>query len=114
LLDPVAGIGAEAGPDRRVEALHGAEQAEVPLLDEILEREAFPDIAPGDVYDQPEIGPDHPIAGELVPPRDPVGELLLLVGGQQSHLVDLPEIGLQGALHRITAVSANTGHEDPL
>ena len=39
--------------------------------------------------------------------------IFLLVGGQQSHLVDLPEIGLQGALNRVTAVSANTGHEDP-
>ncbi len=49
----------------------------------------------------------------LSPAGDPVGQFLLLVGGQQSHLVDLPEIGLQGALNRVTAVSANTGHEDP-
>ena len=42
-----------------------------------------------------------------------MGQHLLLVGGQESHLVDLPEIGLQGALNRVTSVSANTGHEDP-
>ena len=42
-----------------------------------------------------------------------MSQSFLLIGGQESHLVDLPEIGLQGALYRVTSVSANTGHEDP-
>ncbi len=113
LLDPVAGIGAEPRPDGGVEALDGPEQAEVPFLDQVLEGQSLADIAPGDVDDQAEVGPDHPVARHLVALGDPVSQFLLLVGGQQGHLVDLPEVGLQGALHRVTAVSANTGHEDP-
>src|SRR5262249_24486814 len=89
-------------------------QPQVPFLDQILERETLADVAPGDIYDQAEIGADHPVARQLVPSRDAVRQFLFLVGGQQSRLVDLPEVSLQGALYRITAVSANTGHEDPL
>jgi hypothetical protein len=37
---------------------------------------------------------------------------LFFVGGQQSHFIDFPEIGLQGALNRVSAVSANPGHEE--
>ena len=47
------------------------------------------------------------------PCGDPLGQHLLLVGGQQGRLVDLPEVGLQGTLDRVAAVSANTSHEDP-
>ena len=113
LLDPVAGIGAEPGSDRGVKALDGPQQPEVPLLDQVLERQPLADVASGDIDHQPQVGADHPIAGLVVPVGDPVGQLFLFVGGQQSHLVDLPEIGLQGALDHVTAVSANTGHEDP-
>ena len=80
LLDPVARVGAEPGADRRVEPLDGAEQAEVPLLDQVLERQPLADVAPGDVDDQPEVGPDHPVAGRVVAVGDPVREHLLLVG----------------------------------
>ena len=113
LLDPVARVGAEPRADRRIETLDGSQQAEVSLLDQVLERKPLADVASGDVDDQAKVGPHHPVARQLVSVRDPVGQLLLLIGGQQSHLVDLPEIGLQGALDRVTAVSANTGHEDP-
>ena len=63
LLDPVAGVGAEPGADVGVEALDGPEQAEVPLLDQVLQGQALADVAAGDVDDQPEVGPDHPVAG---------------------------------------------------
>ena len=69
LLDPVAGIGAEPRAHRGVEPLDGAEQAEVPFLDQVLKRQALADIAAGDVDDQPEVGPDHPVAGLRYRPR---------------------------------------------
>ncbi len=100
-------------PTAGIETLDGAQQPEVSFLDQVLEREPLADVASGDIDDQTEVGPDHPVTRQLVAVRNPMGEFLLLVGGQQSHLVDLPEIGLQGALDRVTAVSANTGHEDP-
>ena len=113
LLDPVARVGTEASTDRGIKPLDGPEQTEVAFLDQVLKRQSLADIASGDVDDQSKVGPHHPVAGHLVAVGDAVGQLLLFIGGQQSHLVDLPEISLQGALDRVTAVSANTGHEDP-
>jgi len=113
LLDPVARVGAEPRTDRRIKTLDGAQQAEVSLFDQVLERKPLADVTSRDVDHQSQVGPHHAVARQFVPVRDPVGQLLLLIRGQQSHLVDLPEIGLQGALDRVTAVSANTGHEDP-
>ncbi len=100
-------------PTAGIETLDGPEQAEVSFLDQVLKRQSLADISSCDVDDQSKVGPHHPVARQLVPVRDAVGQLLLLIGGQQSHLVDFPEISLQGALDRVTAVSANTGHEDP-
>ena len=112
MLDPVACIGAEACAHGRVESLDRPQQTEVPFLDQVLKRQSLADVAPGDVDDQSQVRPHHPLARQLVPIGDPVGQLLLFVGGQQSHFVDLPEVSLQGALHRVTAMSANTGHEE--
>ena len=113
LLDPVAGIGAEARSHRGIKAFDGPQQAQVPFLDQVLKGQSLAYITSSDIDDQPKIGADHPIAGLIIALGDSMSQSLLLVGGQESHLVDLPEIGLQGALYRVTSVSANTGHEDP-
>ena len=56
-------------PDVGVEALDGPEQAEVALLDQVLQRQALADVAAGDVDDQAQVGPDHPVAGLRRRPR---------------------------------------------
>ena len=101
LLDPVAGVGAEARVHRRVEALDGAQQAEVAFLDEVLQAQALAGVAAGDVDDQAQVGADHAVAGLAVAVLDAVGQLLLLLGVEQRRLVDLAEVGLQRRLDRI-------------
>ena len=101
LLDPVAGVGAEAGVHRGVEALDGAQQAEVAFLDQVLQAQSLAGVAAGDVDDQAQVGPDHAIAGLAVAVLDAVGKLLFLLGVEQRGLVDLAEIGFQRRLDRI-------------
>ena len=86
-----------------VEALDGPQQAEVAFLDQVLQAQPLAGVAAGDVDHQPQVGPDHPVAGLAVAVLDAVGELLLLVGGEQGRLVDLAEVGLQRRLDRVTA-----------
>ena len=68
LLDPVAGVGAEAGVHVGVEPLDRAEQAEVAFFDQVLQGQALAGVAAGDVDHQPQVGPDHPVAGLGAPP----------------------------------------------
>ena len=110
LLDPVAGVGGEAGADRRVEALDRPEQAEVAFLDQVLQAQALAGIAAGDVDHQPQIGADHAVAGLGVAGADGHGQLVLVVGREQRGLVDLAEIGLQGRLHQGGLAAACLGH----
>ncbi len=63
LLDPVAGVGAEASVHRGVEPLDGAQQTEVAFLDEVLQAQPLAGVAAGDVDDQAQVGPDHLVAG---------------------------------------------------
>ena len=63
LLDPVAGVGAEAGAHGRVEALDRPQQAEIALFDQVLQAEPLAGVAAGDVDHQPQVGPDHAVAG---------------------------------------------------
>ena len=99
LLDPIAGIGREPRADGRVEAFHGAEQAQVSLFDEVLQAESLAGIAAGDIDHQPQVGADHAVAGLHVAAADGHGQLVLVVGRQQRGLVDLPQVGFQGRLH---------------
>jgi len=62
LLDPPGRVGAETGPLGGIEPLHGAEEADVALFDQVLERQAAVGIVFGDGDHQAEIGPDHPFA----------------------------------------------------
>ncbi len=101
LLDPVAGVGAEARVHRRVEALDGAQQAEVAFLDQVLQAEALAGVAAGDVHHQAQVGAHHAVAGLAVAVLDAVGQLLLFLGIEQRRFVDLAEIRFQRRLDRI-------------
>ncbi len=112
LLDPVAGVGAEARVHRRVEALDGPQQAEVALLDQVLQAQPLAGVAAGDVDDQAQVGAHHAVAGLAVAVLDPVGELLLLVRVEQRRLVDLAQVGLQRRLDRYRSATAWSCHGD--
>ncbi len=93
-FDPVSGVGTEAGVHRRVEALNGAEQAEIALFNQIFKIQSVADVAAGDVDDQAEVGPHHPLARFVVAVLDAVDELLFFLGVEQGRLVNLAEICL--------------------
>ncbi|AMV40576.1 hypothetical protein VT85_24310 [Planctomyces sp. SH-PL62] len=107
LLDPVAGVGAEPGAELGVELLGGADQAEVPLADEVVQGHPAALVVAGDPHDQPEVGRDHPGAGVLVAAGDRLGQPSLVGGREQRHFVDVVEVGLKivrnAAVHRMGA-----------
>jgi len=110
LLDPVARVGAEARVHGRVETLHGAQQAQVAFLDEILQAETLAGVAPRDVHDQPQVGADHAVAGFAVALFDAIGEAFFIVGVEQRRFVDLAQVGFQRRLDRIGAETARSCH----
>ena len=110
LLDPVAGVGREARADGRVEAFDRPQQAQVALLDQVLQAQALAGISAGDVDHQAEVGADHAVAGLRVAAADGHGQFVLVVGREQRGLVDLAEVGLQGRLHGCGLAAACLGH----
>ena len=91
LLDPVAGVGAEACAHRRIEPLDGAQQAEVSLFDQVLQAQPFAGVAAGDVDHKAQVGAHHAIAGLHVALADGDGQFLLLRGVEQGGFVDFAE-----------------------
>jgi hypothetical protein len=67
LADPPGGVGGEAEAALGVELLHRADQAEVALLDQVEQRQAAVEIAPGDLHHQAQVAHDHALAGGAVP-----------------------------------------------
>ena len=112
LLDPERSIRAEAGVHRRVKALDGPQEAEVPLGDQVLEVEALADVAAGDVDDQAEVGADHAVAGLDVAQADLLGERFFLVSRQERRLVDLAQVGFQRRLDWVAALFTQACHAD--
>ena len=110
LLDPVDGVGAEAGVHRGVEALDGAEQAEVAFFDQVLQAEALAGVGAGDVDDEAEIGADHVIAGHVVAGRNRLGEPLFLLRAEQRRAVDLGQVRVQRRLERVVLFTAWSCH----
>jgi len=58
LANPPCGVGAELEPLAVVELLHRADQAEVPLLDEVEEEHSAPDVLLGDAHHKAQVGVD--------------------------------------------------------
>ena len=99
LLDPVAGVRAEARAHRRIEAFHGTQQAEVAFFDQILQPQPFAGVAAGDIHHQPQVGAHHAIAGFHVALADGDGQLLLLGGVEQGGFVDFAQIRFERRLN---------------
>ena len=97
LLDPPSGIGRELAALTGIEALHGLDEADVALADQVEQREAEVFIIHRDFHDEPEVGLDHVIASLLVAAADALRERDLLVDGQKRRLADLLEIKLEVA-----------------
>ena len=73
LLDPVAGVRAEARVHGWVEAFHSTQEPEIALFDQILEAKPFPGVAPRNVHHQAEVRPDHAIASLAIAFANAIG-----------------------------------------
>ncbi len=120
LPDPPGGVGGELVALGVVELLHRADQTEVALLDEVQEQHAAAHVALGDRHHQPQVRLDELALGDLPVTfdrlqvaahlrgglaggrrellggeqagLDPLGEVDLLLRGQQRDLPDLLEV----------------------
>src|ERR671915_591596 len=66
LPNPPGGIRGESPSTVGIELLDGLHQADVALLDQILERQPHPTVLLGYAHDEPEVLLDEPLAGTLV------------------------------------------------
>ncbi len=118
LPNPPRGVGAELEAASVVELLDCLHQAQVTLLDQVQERHALAHVALGHADDQPRVGLDEVLAGQLTlahlalgtvvlharaavasqpPPRDtPAFQALrqfdFLLGGEQRNVADLLQV----------------------
>jgi hypothetical protein len=119
LADPPGRVGGELVAAGVVELLHRADQAEVTFLDQVEEHQPPADVALGDRHHQPQVRLDQPLLGldplareqfqvavdgaghrdaaaELLLGEqarlDRLGQLHLVLGGQQRHAADFPQV----------------------
>ena len=95
LADPPGRVGRELEALAVVELLRGAHEAERALLDEVEERQALVAVVLRDRDDEAQVGLDHLLLGVEVAALDALGEVDLLLGGQQADLADVLEEQLQ-------------------
>jgi hypothetical protein len=98
LLDPPRGVRRKLVSEPVVELLDRADEPEVALLDEVEERHARARVAARDRHDEPQVGLDQPLLGELVPGVLAPGQLALLFARQQAAVADRSDIELQGII----------------
>ena len=91
MLDPVAGVGAEARVHARGRSLRRPAAAQVAFVDQVLQAETLAGVAAGDVDDEAQVGAHHAVAGFAVAVLDAVGELLLFVRRQERRLIDFAQ-----------------------
>ena len=96
LADPPGRVGRELEALAVVELLGRAHEAQRALLDQVQERQALVAVVLGDRDDQAQVGLDHLLLGVEVAALDPLGQVDLLLRGQQPHLADVLEEQLQG------------------
>ena len=96
LADPEGGVGGELEALAVVELLGRADQAEDALLDQVEQRQLLALVLLGDRDDEAQVGVDHPLLGLEVALLDALGQLDLLVRGQQRVAADLVEEQLEG------------------
>ncbi len=98
LLDPPGRVGREATVHVGVEEVGRPREADVPLLDQVEEREASPDVAARDRDDEPQVRAYELVArGEVAAP-EAAGESLLLVRGEQPVALDGLEVLVEALL----------------
>jgi len=93
LADPPRRIGRELVPARVVELLDRFHQSEVPLLDQVEEREPATPVLLGDRDDEAEVRLGEFLLGLLVPGLDPFREPDLILAGEERDTADLAEVG---------------------
>ena len=102
LPDPPGGVRGELVALAVVELLHRADEAGVALLDEVEQVHVLGVVVLGDGDDQAQVRLDHPVLGPLVARLDALGELDLLVLGEQGDLAGFLEVEAQRVVgHRL-------------
>ena len=96
LADPERRVRRELVALAPVELLAGADQPEDALLDQVEQRQLLPLVLLRDRDDQAQVRVDEPLLRLEVAALDRLGDLDLLVGGQQRMPADLVEEELQG------------------
>src|SRR5215210_734973 len=89
---PPRGVSREPPATVRVELLDGPHQADVTLLDEILEGQPHPTIPLCDAHDEPQILLDQLLARPVVAGLGPLAQVDLLLVRQEVPLVDTREV----------------------
>ena len=92
LADPPRRVRRELEALAVVELLDRADEAERALLDQVEEREPAAEVALRDRDDEAEVRLDHLRLRGHVAALDPLGEVDLLVGGEERHLADLAQV----------------------
>ena len=92
LTNPPGGIGGELEALAVVKLLHGLNQAQVSLLNQVQEQHAPAHVPLGNGNHQAEVGFAELFLGFLIPGFQPLGNLDFLLGGQQGNLADLLEV----------------------
>ena len=101
LADPPGGVGGELVPPAPVELLDGADEPQRAFLDQVEERQALVAVVLGDRDDEAQVRLDHPLLGGPVAGLDPLGELDLLLRGQERMPACLAQEELQGVRRRL-------------
>ncbi len=92
LADPPRRVRGELVALAVVELLDRADQAERAFLDQVEKREAATEVALRDRDDEAQVGLDHLRLRGHVAALDPLGQIDLLIGGQERHLPDLAQV----------------------
>src|SRR5438034_5035848 len=98
LADPPGRVGRKLVAHLVVELLDRANQAEVPLLDQVEERYSRLRVVAGDRHHEPEVRLDQLALGRLVPRILPASEVPLLEPRQQRSAADRADVELQRIL----------------
>jgi hypothetical protein len=101
LADPPGRVRRELVAAPVVELLHGADQPERALLDQIQERQAAPEITLRDGDHEPQVGFHHLLLGLQVPSLDPLRERHFALGGEERHAADRPQVQPQRVQARL-------------
>src|SRR5215207_9528814 len=92
LTDPPRGVSGEPEASIRVELLYGLHQADVALLDQVLEGQPVAPVLFGDADHEPEVLLYKPLPGSPVSGLGPQAEVYLLLVREETALPDVREV----------------------